>query len=382
VVILTNQPSPYRVPFFNELARRCDLLVLFDEHVEPGREWVVKEDSLLFPYAFLRGFRFSRTRMHPGPEPGYKEKRALQLRFDIIPHLYRFKPQVVVSAELGPRSLQASLFCSMTRTPLILWWEGTPHTEGFVSGWKAELRRVLCRKAARLWSNGAESAELLRHYGASACAIDNHMAGADTEQLYSQVRKLLPFRESLRRKFGLRGVTLLFVGRYTGRKGIYKYLDALRRLYAQIPQGWTALFVGSGPGAEAIRSTIRAHPGIPLVDAGYIQQENLAEIWAASDLFVLPTIDDNWSLVALEAAVAGLPQLCSIYNGCLPEILIDKHCGVAFDPLDEELERLLVESIRKPLNRIPSEIANELVSRYSSRSLAIRAEQSISAAIQ
>jgi len=36
VALLTNAPAPYRTPFFNELAMRCRLLVIFDTLSQPG----------------------------------------------------------------------------------------------------------------------------------------------------------------------------------------------------------------------------------------------------------------------------------------------------------------------------------------------------------
>ena len=55
-----------------------------------------------------------------------------------------------------------------------------------------------------------------------------------------------------------------------------------------------------------------------------------------SDVFVIPTLEDNWSLVVPEAMACGLPIACSIYNGCHPELVKKDENGITFDPLKKE----------------------------------------------
>ena len=54
-----------------------------------------------------------------------------------------------------------------------------------------------------------------------------------------------------------------------------------------------------------------------------------------SDVFIIPTLQDNWSLVVPEAMACGLPIACSKYNGCWPE-LVKPENGWVFDPLNQE----------------------------------------------
>lgn len=59
VALLTNAPAPYRTEFFNELARRCNLLVVFDTRREPDREWVIEESDFAFDWRVSRGLEIS-----------------------------------------------------------------------------------------------------------------------------------------------------------------------------------------------------------------------------------------------------------------------------------------------------------------------------------
>ena len=57
VAVLTNAPAPYRTDFFNTLARRCRLVMVFDTLREPDRDWVIDEDSFAFSWLVTRGVR-------------------------------------------------------------------------------------------------------------------------------------------------------------------------------------------------------------------------------------------------------------------------------------------------------------------------------------
>src|ERR1700676_4023175 len=134
VVLLTNIPAPYRLDFFQALSARCDLKLIFDSKSEPNRKWSVPDD-LGFPHAYMPGFVISRIRRrHDG---GPNDKRYWQIRFGIVPVLLKFRAAIVVSIEFGLRSMQAAAYCAVFNVPLIIWSEGTPHSEG----WQSPLRR-------------------------------------------------------------------------------------------------------------------------------------------------------------------------------------------------------------------------------------------------
>ncbi len=54
-----------------------------------------------------------------------------------------------------------------------------------------------------------------------------------------------------------------------------------------------------------------------------------------ADVFVLPTLEDTWGVVVLEAMVLGKPVLCSKWAGAA-EIVVDGENGYIFDPYNPE----------------------------------------------
>jgi glycosyltransferase involved in cell wall biosynthesis len=371
--LLTNMPAPYRLPFFKELGERCDCVILFDDISEQNRQWQVANADLCFPHRFLRGVSIPYPRRY-----NLADWRSLQLRYDIVLQLFKLRPDIVVSAEMGARSLQAALYCWMTKTPLIIWWEGTVRTEGSASALKTSVRRHLVRCADRYWSNGADSTALLMHYGAARETIDEGMTGIDTIELRAAVHRLQPNRDAIRSELGLRGTVIFYAGRLVERKGILQFLRALDRVCVT-HEKFSLLVAGSGSLEPDIRKWASEHPGVPVVTTGFVQPADLARYFVAADVFVLPTLDDNWSLVSLEALVTGLPQLFSIYNGATAELLRPGVSGVLVDPDNmEQFEEALSHWIGSPPNRIPADKVDEFVKYYSAAEMAARAVSSFS----
>jgi glycosyltransferase involved in cell wall biosynthesis len=379
VALLTNIPAPYRLPMFRELGRRYDFEVIFDAPSEPNRSWDVAADPG-FRYVYSKGVALGYDRRPPGRAS--QERRWVQLRYELLPRLARFRPDVIVSGEMGPRSLQAMLYARLRGIPLVLWWEGTAYTEGWVPGWKRQLRRALVRGAARFWANGRESAELLESYGADRARIDEGMIGIDTHRFSAAVRRSLPRRGEIHGRLGLEGPVLLFAGQFVPRKGVREFLAALEALRAATSKPFSVVFVGEGPLAGTIGEWCQAHPDIRARMVPFQQPDEMPPYYAAADVFVLPTLEDNWSLVALEAAAAGLPQVFSRFNGAGADLIELGAPGEVVDPADtREFSACLARYIAAPPVRATAETVARVVAAYSPEQCARRAVRSVDAAL-
>lgn len=107
-------------------------------------------------------------------------------------------------------------------------------------------------------------------------------------------------KKELRKKWGFfeEDYLILFVGYDTKRKG----LDLLLKIFPELPER-TRLIVA---GAEG-KSSQRIH---------YLGKvKNVEELYALSDLFVLPTLYDPGALATLEALACGTPVITTPYDG-------------------------------------------------------------------
>lgn len=375
VAVLTNIPAPYRLEFFRLLSEQHDLRVFFDAPSEPNRSWTTPPE-LPFPHTYLKGDVIPYQRKRPDAVP--EDERFRHLPYDLLLSLRRFRPEVIVSAELGFRTLQASLYASVYRVPLIIWWEGTLHTEGWVKPYRKLLRRLLIRRARRFWSNGEESSRLLQSYGAEPSRIDNGMIGTNTHHLRAETDEATKTRDQTRRELGLSGVVLLYAGQFVKRKGIIEYLKALEILRSNTAADFSALFVGEGTEKQLIEDWKRSRSDVRMSILGFQQPNHLPRIFAACDVFILPTLDDNWSLAALEAAVAGVPQVLSVYNGASTDLLGYDAPGICIDPHDIHVfAEALKRYVENPPERADNKSRKSIAEFFSAEAVALRACQSI-----
>lgn len=158
-------------------------------------------------------------------------------------------------------------------------------------------------------------------------------------------------------------------------------MDAIRQRQKDLENRCSFLFVGGGSMLEFTKNLAK-EIAIPFHFQGFVQPEELPQYFATGDVFLMPTLDDNWPLVNLEALAAGLPQLYSIYNGGMLDLNQVAGIGNAIDPHDVGLlgERL-VECAHGSVERIPSERSLPVLEHYSPESQARRAMESFRKAI-
>lgn len=333
VALVTNIPTPYRNPCYRELARLCDLRVLFSALREPDRDWSFGPEDLDFPHEVISSLSLTRQRRRP--DLGMKASVFTQISPGLPKALSRFRPEIVVAAAFGPSAMMALAWARWHRARFVLWSEGTRHTEANLHYLRLTQRSLMVRRADAFWSNGALSTELLDSYGrGSAQPVTEGMTGIDTRELRRTTEALAPRRTELRRKLGLSGTVFLFVGSVIELKGVPQMARAFTE--AMAPGGLAATLMVAGRGAlsDVLGQSLAGVPGLELKQLGFVEPARLAELYAAADVFILPTLSDNWSLAVLEAAVAGVPQILSVHNGGSRDLAQMGAAGVMVDPLD------------------------------------------------
>jgi glycosyltransferase involved in cell wall biosynthesis len=146
------------------------------------------------------------------------------------------------------------------------------------------------------------------------------------------------------------GPVVLSVARMYPRKRLSDLLRAAALLRARVP-GIQIRVVGRGPEWEAIG---RLHAELGLGDAvallGDLSREQLAEEYVNASVFCLPSVQEGFGIVFLEAMAAELSVVaCRI--AAVPEVVLDGTTGVLVPPRDpgalaEALEGLVREPER------------------------------------
>lgn len=120
--------------------------------------------------------------------------------------------------------------------------------------------------------------------------------------------------------------------------------SALNRLSTEVPaRPWRLLVVGDGPARPEVEAAMASLPRERICLAGGVEPQVLPAFYLGADLFVFPGIGEEYGLVYLEAAAAGLPVVAC--QGPGPDVMVPPGGGVLTDATPEAfaegLRRLL-----------------------------------------
>lgn len=321
LALLVNIVAPARIPLYRGLATHFDLLVLHGG-TESNRDSWHDIDRMLPEARLIRawGWQIRLTRKLHGQAFDF---RYLHITPGYLWHLLRFRPDIVVSIEMGLRTLMALIYGAAFRKPVWVWWGGTLHTERDIGPAKRFVRGIVARWTKHWISYGQSSTEYLASLGVSPACILEIQNTVDDRTFQGASEAAIPLSQR---------PVLLHVGQFTRRKGVEMFLRAAAALQKEGVR-FALLLVGSGPDKPASQrlagelglANVFFQPSRPPAD--------MPGIYRSADVLVFPTLEDVWGLVANEAILSGLVVLCSKYAGCAVELL---HPECIFDPEDSQ----------------------------------------------
>ena len=147
---------------------------------------------------------------------------------------------------------------------------------------------------------------------------------------------------------------LLFTGRLVPQKGLRAFCTILNQWCSDHPEITVLLrFVGGGREEEFLRN-MHTQPNLEITLYSKVTQQELRHHYEQSDVFVLPTLSDEWAVVTNEAMSAGLPVLGSIQAQSVVELVKEGETGWCFDLLDiastyNGFDRALTTPVEKAL---------------------------------
>lgn len=330
VALLTNILPVYRLPVFRSLA------------ATPG--WRLRvflssgsacPENPGFDVEVVKGLSFERKIASRG-RGSAAQVVTTHLPWGLPGALLRFQPDVVISGELGWRTLLAFAICRLLGAPLVIW---SYHSKTSVTSAGVVLRvmrRWLLAKAAAAIGMGRQAREALEALGVSPTRIFDAPNAHDHDAFLAARARVEPeaVRRALADGFGCRDRIALVAGRLVPVKGIAPLLAAWERLPEKIRDDWTLLFVGSGPLESMIEEASAAEPDGAIVHVPEVEPLELVDYYAAARLLVFASLADTWGLVVNEAFACGLPVLCSRHAGCADDLLRPGENGWIFDPTE------------------------------------------------
>jgi glycosyltransferase involved in cell wall biosynthesis len=314
----------YRLPFLHAMRDRIDSLHVFVTRLE----FDLSESQLRSSGLDLSLLR-SPTINHSARLPfALSEPQPLDIPWNLLSMLFQFGPDAIISGEMGLRTLEATLYRLLhPNCRLVIWARLTEHTESARGTIRKVVRKAIVRHSDAIITNGSSGRRYLLGIGAEPSQV--HVVHQASALKPEQSTRLLT-----------RPLRLLFVGRLITLKGLHLLLPVLDRYK---PGTWTLTVAGDGPEYGALQAFASQHD-LPVDFVGFVPRAKLPGLFADHDVFVFPTLKDEWGLVVGEALRAGLPVVGSIYSDAVCEIIEDGVTGWMMRPDSED-------SIRAALDR-------------------------------
>lgn len=332
VLFLTNIPSPYRVDFFNEFGKYCDLTVTFEGKKATDRDDKWKADNVYnFKAVYLNGIRVSSDKF---------------LCLDIIKVINKKWDAIIIGGYSTPTSILAIEYLKLKKQKFFIEADG-----GFIGNdnwFKYKLKKHLISAASWWFSSGKETTKYLTYYGAKK---DKCFWFPFTSLKQVDLKKAAEFKkcdkDEIKKKLNINEEKILLsVGQFIPRKGFDILIEAIKNL----PNNVGVYIVGGKPPEEYKKlKTLYQLKNLHFVE--FKIKDELAYYYAATDVFVLPTREDIWGLVINEAMAFGLPIVTT--NKCIAGLeLVDGKNGAIvpvndIDSLTNAIEYVLNNDIKE-----------------------------------
>lgn len=331
VALLTNFLPPYRRPVLEALRARVGALrVYVCTPMERNRDWVPDWGEL--DVVVQRSVTIART----WRAQRFSERVDLHVPVDTIPLLRAFRPDVILSGEMGARTVQAMLYGRATGTPVHIWATLVEHLELGRGRVRRMLRQWLLQQAAGVIVNGAGGACYVRRFAVK----DERIA------CIPQTTAIARFGAVPLDRTAADAHRLLVAGRLSQGKGLDLLLQAIGMVAARRPGALDLTIVGDGPERDRLRA-IPLSPNVRVTWVGHVEYDALPAFYAASGILVFPTLGDEWGLVVNEALAAGVPVLGSGYSQAVNELVVDGENGWTFLP---DSVTLIADAVERALD--------------------------------
>ncbi|MDT0677692.1 glycosyltransferase family 4 protein [Autumnicola musiva] len=330
VVYLTQVPGPYRERMHEILANEASIFysVIYCAKLEPNRDWELTYGD--YNKYFLAGK--SKTFRHNNPS--------------VWKLMNKLKPDALIISAFKPTMLYAIIWCLLNGGKIIVYNDGTLESERNFSKIQKFIRKIVFKKAHAFVAPGKGSMDLYRSYEVpeqkmfrSCLCIDNSkFINTDLDQ---------------------REYHIMFAGQIVQRKMPLFFVEVAKQIKRLIPE-LKILIVGDGDQREEMLSELIKNK-LDYTFAGFVDQDVLPSLYSKAKLFLFPTLNDPWGVVANEACASGTAVIISPVAGAANDLIVHGENGyvLSTDP------KLWAEHI---VNLLKDE---ELLSTFSKNALKI-----------
>lgn len=339
-IIVDNIITPYGVARYNEINKVLDgqFEVWFQAETEMGRNWTefptthfkhrFLSDLLSIPinpeiFKLMRDYR-------------YKVKRVVCCGWDSLTYLHIF------------------WFCKINKIRCTLWSGSTVFEKNWRRSLFLSLTKLIISWADDYIAYGTRAKEYLIRLGAKQDKIKIFLNSIDVDYYQKESNRLKYTRKELRKKYNIqyKDKVIIYIGQLIDRKGIKELVAAFANI-ARKRSDLTLILVGDGKLREDIAQIISGISWAKIQLLDFIQYFQLPELYAISDVLILPSKQEVWGLVVNEALASGLPVIVSKFAGSSVDIVTDSN-GII---IEEITEKGITSALNQYLKREKFEIS-------------------------
>lgn len=320
VLLVTNIPTPYRIPLFNAVAAAFGrngftLKVAFAASGYARRNWAIDMDECRFEFEILPSAPF---------HIGRSESASFTYR-GLWGVMRRERPVVTIITGYSLGTIKLWLRRIMFGEPYVIWSGAILDASMPTPPHRAMQRRMLVRAAAAFVAYGSRAKQYLESLGAAPERISIGINTVDTD-FYR--RRALAAGMAHRRTTDF---DIVCLGDLSPRKRVDLALQAIA-LVSERRRDFRLRLVGDGPERAALEELADALGISDIVRfEGYKQKDDVAGILAAAHCLLFPSSFDVWGLVLVEAMAAGVPCIASVRAGATDDLIRNEKTGFAVD---------------------------------------------------
>ena len=310
LAVVVSHPIQYYAPLWRALAGApgVELRVFFASRVGLDKTYDAEMKTSLawatdltggYDHEFLpEAARFQRTGFHlDNPSVGAA--------------LSRFQPSAVILHGYGSKTmLRALLWCKLHRARALLMADSSGHlSQGFKRRVKSALMPLLLRRYDAALTMGDRSEAHLAALGMPRARMVRTPTMMD-EMFWRAGRERAALRAETRAALGLQEAdfVVLAAAKLSPRKRIGDLIEAA--------QGCKLVIAGDGEERGRLEA-LAAERGVDARFLGFVNIDRLPALYAAADVFAHPAENEPYGMVAVEAAIVGLPLVFTAETGAV-----------------------------------------------------------------
>lgn len=207
------------------------------------------------------------------------------------------------------------------------------------------------KKADYIWTNSLYTKQKVEHYFPQRRCKEIFTGCSVNRSLYQPIPIQENEAEAIKKKLGIVGHFILFVGSLEPRKNLQFLLSLMPEVYKRT--GRQLVVVGAkGWKNSGIREIVESNdfPRQSTVFCGYVSNEELARLYNMADCFVSASLNEGFGMPQLEALLCGCP-IVTAHNSAMVEVAHGKKGAITVQGYDA---RVWTEQICEVCTNRPS----------------------------